>query len=264
MVQLGWIQKLDMANMPNVDTNLVANLRSPSWDPNREHSVPWQSGLTGIAYNARYTGEVKSMEELLTRSDLKGKVSLLSEMGDTMAFMLKIVGADPEDFSDDEFGQALDQLQEYVDSEQIRRFTGNDYIRDLNAGNIAACEAWSGDVILMQYDNPDIKWVVPEEGLSLWSDNMLVPNKASHKANAEKLMDWYYDPEVAARLATWVNYICPVEGAREAMEKIDASLVENPLIFPDEEFLSNAFAFMSVDEKTREQYETDFAQVIGA
>jgi len=264
MVQLGWIQKLDMANMPNVEANLVANLRSPAWDPDREHSVPWQSGLTGIAYNAKYTGEVKSMEELLTRSDLKGKVSLLSEMGDTMAFMLKIVGADPEDFTDDEFGQALDQLQEYVDSEQIRRFTGNDYIRDLNAGNIAACEAWSGDVILMQYDNPDIKWVVPEEGLSLWSDNMLVPNKADHKANAEKLMDWYYDPEVAARLAAWVNYICPVEGAREAMEKIDASLVENPLIFPDEEFLSNAFAFMSVDEKKREQYETDFAQVIGA
>ena len=264
MVQLGWIQKLDMANMPNVEANLVANLRSPSWDPDRERSVPWQSGLTGIAYNAKYTGEVKSMEELLTRSDLKGKVSLLSEMGDTMAFMLKIVGADPEEFTDDEFGQALDQLQEYVDSEQIRRFTGNDYIRDLNAGNIAACEAWSGDVILMQYDNPDIKWVVPEEGLSLWSDNMLVPNKAEHKANAEKLMDWYYDPEVAARLAAWVNYICPVDGAREAMEKIDASLVDNPLIFPDEEFLSNAFAFMSVDEKKREQYETDFAQVIGA
>jgi len=264
MVQLGWIQTLDYANMPNVEANLVANLKSPSWDPEREHSVPWQSGLTGIAYNAKYTGEVGSMEELLTRSDLKGKVSLLSEMGDTMAFMLKIVGADPEDFSDDEFGQALDQLQEYVDSEQIRRFTGNDYIRDLNAGNIAACEAWSGDVILMQYDNPDIKWVVPEEGLSLWSDNMLVPNKATHKTNAEKLMDWYYDPEVAARLAAWVNYICPVEGAREAMEKIDASLVDNPLIFPDEEFLANAFAFMSVDEKKREQYETDFARVIGA
>jgi len=264
MVQLGWIQKLDMANMPNVEANLVANLRSPSWDPDREHSVPWQSGLTGIAYNAKYTGEVRSMEELLTRSDLKGKVTLLTEMNDTMGFLLKIVGADPADFTEDEWGQALEQLQGYVDSGQVRRFTGNDYIRDLNAGNVAACEAWSGDVIAMQYDNPDIKWVVPEEGLSLWSDNMLVPNKADHKTNAEKLMDWYYDPEVAARLAAWVNYICPVEGAREAMEKIDASLVENPLIFPDEEFLSNAFAFMSVDEKKREQYETDFAQVIGA
>ena len=134
------------------------------------------------------------MEELLTRADLKGKVSLLSEMNDTMLFMLRITGADPEKFTDEEFGVALDKLQEYVDSGQIRRFTGNDYVRDLNAGNIAACEAWSGDVIAMQYDNPDIKFVIPEEGLGLWSDNMLVPNKADHKANAEKLMDYYYDP----------------------------------------------------------------------
>ena len=264
MISLGWIQELDHANLPNVDANLVENLKSPAWDPNRDHSVPWQSGLTGIAYNAKYTGEVGSMEELLTRADLKGKVSLLSEMGDTMLFMLRITGADPEKFTDEEFGVALDKLQEYVDSGQIRRFTGNDYVRDLNAGNIAACEAWSGDVIAMQYDNPDIKFVIPEEGLGLWSDNMLVPNKADHKANAEKLMDYYYDPVVAARLAAWVNYICPVDGAQAAMEKIDASLVENPLIFPDAEFLSNAMAFMELDEKTRQQYEQDFSRVIGS
>jgi spermidine/putrescine transport system substrate-binding protein len=264
MISLGWIQKLDHENLPNVHANMVENLKSPGWDENRDYSVPWQSGLTGIAYNAKYTGEVGSMEELLTRSDLKGKVSLLSEMGDTMLFMLRITGADPEKFSDDEFGQALDKLQEYVDSGQIRRFTGNDYTRDLDAGNVVACEAWSGDVIAMQYDNPDIKWVAPEEGLGLWSDNMLVPNKADHKTNAEKLMDYYYDPTAAARLAAWVNYICPVDGAREAMEKVDSSLVDNPLIFPDADFLSNAFAFMELEEKTREQYEKDFTQVIGS
>jgi spermidine/putrescine transport system substrate-binding protein len=146
----------------------------------------------------------------------------------------------------------------------VRKFTGNDYIRDLNSGNLVACEAWSGDVIAMQYDNPDIKWVVPEEGLSLWSDNMLVPNQAAHKANAEKLMNYYYDPEVAAKLAAWVNYICPVEGAQQAMEKIDPSLVDNPLIFPDEAFLSKAYGFMQMDEKQRREYDKDFAQVIGA
>jgi spermidine/putrescine transport system substrate-binding protein len=117
----------------------------------------------------------------------------------------------------------------------------------------------------MQDGNPDIKWVeAPAEGLSLWSDNMLVPNKAAHKTNAEKLMDYYYDPEVAARLAAWVWYMCPVEGAREAMEKVDPSLVDQPLIFPDEEFLSNTWAFMGLDEQTRTKYEQDFAQVIGA
>ena len=264
MIGLGWMQKLDHGNMPNVDSNLVETLKSPSWDPNRDHSVPWQSGLTGIAYNAKYTKEVGSMEELLTRSDLTGKVSMLYEMPDTMGFMLKITGADPGDFSEDEFNQALDQLQQYVDSGQIRRFTGNDYIRDLNAGNIVACEAWSGDVIAMQYDNPDIKWVVPEEGLNLWSDNMMVPNKATHKANAEKLMNYYYDPTVAARLAAWVNYICPVEGAQQAMEKVDPSLVDNPLIFPTEEFMAQVFDFMALDEKTQQKYETAYAQVTGA
>jgi spermidine/putrescine transport system substrate-binding protein len=265
MVGLGWLQQLDKDNMPNVVSNLNASLQSPSWDQNRDYSVPWQSGVTGIAYNAKYTGEVGSFEELLTRSDLKGKVSLLSEMGDTMGFMLRIVGADPSNFTDDEFGQAIQKLEEYVASGQIRRFTGNDYIRDLNAGNIVACEAWSGDIMVMQDGNPDIKWVeAPEEGLSLWSDNMLVPNRATHKSNAEKLMDYYYDPEVAARLAAWVWYMCPVEGAQEAMEKVDPALVDQPLIFPDDEFLSNTWSFMGLDEQTRTQYERDFAQVIGA
>ena len=264
MVGLGWIQELDKGNMPNVEANLLPNLQSPPWDPERKHSVPWQSGFTGLAYNSKYTGEIGSFEELLTREDLKGKVSLLSEMGDTMGFLLRIVGADPADFSDDEFGQALDKLQEYVQSGQIRRFTGNDYIRDLNAGNIVAAEAWSGDVMVMQDENPDIKWIAPEEGLSLWSDNMLVPNKATHKTNAEKLMNHYYDPEIAAELAAWVWYVSPVDGAREAMEKIDPALVDQPLIFPDDEFLSDTWAFMQMEEEKRTQYERDFSQVIGA
>ena len=264
MINLGWLQQLDHANMPNVDANLRASLKSPAWDPERAYSVPWQSGLTGLAYNAAYTGEVQSMEELLTRADLKGKVSMLSEMRDTMGFMLKITGADPTSFSDDEWAVAIAALEEHVASGQIRRFTGNDYVDDLNAGNLVACEAWSGDVIAMQYDNPDIKWVLPEEGASLWSDNMLVPNKADHKANAEALMDYYYDPEVAATLAAWVNYICPVEGAREAMEAIDPSLVDNQLIFPDEEFLSSTWAFMDVDEARATQYDTDFSRAVGA
>jgi spermidine/putrescine transport system substrate-binding protein len=264
MVGLGWLQKLDHANLPNVEANLRAELKSPPWDPHRDYSVPWQSGLTGIAYNAKYTKGVGSMEELLTRSDLKGRVSMLFEMNDTMGFMLRIVGADPGKFTEDQWRQALDKLRGYVDSGHIRRFTGNDYIRDLQAGNVVACEAWSGDVIAEQFSNPDIKWVIPEEGLSLWSDNMLVPNKADHKTNAERLMNYYYEPEVAARLAAWVNYICPVDGAREAMTKVDPTLVDNPLIFPDTQFLSKAFSFMSTDEKTRQRYETAYAQVVGS
>ena len=263
MVNLGWLQELDHANLPNVDENLLANLSDVAWDPKRKYSVPWQSGLTGVAYNAELVDEVGTFAELLTREDLNGKVSLLSEMRDTMGFMLKVVGADPGDFDDDEWQEAIDALAEARSRDQIRAFTGNEYIRDLGSGNIVACEAWSGDVIQLQFDNPSIKFVVPEEGLSLWSDNMLVPNKATHKANAEAWMNYYYDPVVAAKLAAWVNYICPVEGAREEMEKIDPSLVDNELIFPSEEFLADTFALMPLSETTAKVYEQDWSDVTG-
>lgn len=264
MINLGWIQKLDHAAIPNVDANLISSLKSPGWDPNRDYSVPWQSGLTGIAYNSKYTGPVGSMEELISRADLKGKVSMLTEMNDTMGFMLKIVGADPTDFNDADWANAIDRLKKAVADGQFRRFTGNDYIDDLNAGNLVACEAWSGDVIAMQFDNPDIKWVAPEEGLAIWADNMMVPNKADHKANAEALMNYYYEPEVAAKVSAWVNYICPVEGAQEAMKKVDPSLVENDLIFPTPSFLEKTFLFQSLDETTRRKYATEFTRTIGA
>ncbi|GAA0574137.1 spermidine/putrescine ABC transporter substrate-binding protein [Kribbella sandramycini] len=263
MVGLGWIQKLDHSNVPNVDKYLLEQLKSPSWDPRRDYSVPWQSGLTGIAYNAKVTGEVGSWADLLGKSELKGKVTMLSEMPDTMAIMLRLVGAAPGKFTDAEWSKALEKLEDAVGSGQIRRFTGNDYVQDLNDGNIAACMAWSGDVLALQADNEDIKFVVPEEGLNLWSDNMLVPNKATHRANAEALMNYYYDPQVAAELAAWVNYICPVEGAREAMEKIDPELVENPLIFPDQDMLAKTASFMPLDTAKAKLYETDFNLAIG-
>jgi spermidine/putrescine transport system substrate-binding protein len=145
----------------------------------------------------------------------------------------------------------------------VRAFTGNEYIQDLAAGNILACEAWSGDVIQAQIDNPAIKFVVPEEGLVLWSDNMLVPNLAQHQANAELWMNYYYQPDVAAKLASWVNYICPVQGAQQEMEKIDPDLVDNPLIFPDDEMLAQTMSFMALDEQQTTRYEGEFADVTG-
>ena len=263
MIGLGWIQQLDASKIPNCTQNLIEPLRNRQWDPNLERHVPWQSGLTGIAYNADVTGEVKSFEELISRPDLKGRITLLTEMRDTMVFMLKVVGADPGAFDDDDWANAIDRLRQVVADGQVRAFTGNEYIQDLAAGNIVACEAWSGDVIQAQFDNPAIKWVAPEEGLSLWSDNMLVPNLAEHQANAEAWMNYYYQPDVAAKLAAWVNYICPVQGAQEEMEKIDPSLVDNELIFPTEEILATTMDMRPLTEAEATKYEGEFADVTG-
>jgi spermidine/putrescine transport system substrate-binding protein len=264
LLRLGWVQKLDTGNLPNVQANLLDSLRDVSWDRERDQAVPWQSGLTGLAYNAKVTKEVRTFDELLTRPDLKGKVTLLSEMRDTMTLSLLSLDKEPEDFTADDFDAAIDKIAKATDSGQVRRFTGNDYAQDLAKGDIAACLAWSGDVLQLQFDNPDIRFVVPDEGALLWSDNMMVPNKATHKTNAEKLMDYYYQPEVAAELAAWVNYICPVKGAQQAMTKIDPDLAENPLIFPDPATLRRTHAFRALNEKDEKTYEAKFQKVIGA
>lgn len=264
MINEGLVQKMDQSKMTNYPKNLSPALKSPPWDPKREYSAPWQSGLTGIAYNAKVTGPVSSISELLSRADLSGRVTCLNEMRDTMGLLLLDMGKDPAEFAPEDFDDAIDRLQGAVDSGQIRGFTGNEYTDGLAAGDIAACVAWSGDVIQLQYESDDIKFVAPESGLMLWSDNMEIPIKASHKKNAELLIDYYYDPTVAAELAAWVNYICPVVGAKEAMEKLDPDQANNQLIFPNDETLAKTHVFMGLDATQEALYQEQFDTVAGA
>jgi spermidine/putrescine transport system substrate-binding protein len=261
MIGLGWIQPLDASKVPNLHKNLIPRLQGKDWDPKETYHAPWQSGLTGIAYNASKTKEVKSFTELMTRSDLKGKVTLLTEMRDTMGFMLRTVGAQPDKFTDSQWQNAIDSLHKAVSDGQVRSFNGNDYLNDLASGNTLACEAWSGDVIIAQADNPDIQFVTPEEGLALWADNMLVPNLAQHKLNAEEWINYYYDPVVAAKLADWNYYICPVQGAQEEMLKLDKPAATSKLIFPDDKMLSTTWGFMPLNDQQEIQYEKDWTNV---
>jgi spermidine/putrescine transport system substrate-binding protein len=264
MIRLGWVQPLHKDRLPNVEANLLDNLRGRSWDKETEYAVPWQSGFAGMAFNGNVTKEVRTIEELLTRPDLRGKVTMLSEMRDTMGLLLLSQGSDPSNFTEEQFDQALNVLQAAVDNGQIRRFTGNDYAQELAKGDIAACVAWSGDVIQLNFEDEKVQFVTPESGVMLWSDNMQVPNEATHQANAEAFMNYYYDPAVAAELAAWVNYICPVKGAQAEMESIDPELAANPLIFPDEQTLSTSKVFMALNEAEERIYEDKFQQVIGA
>ncbi|MEV1075131.1 polyamine ABC transporter substrate-binding protein [Micromonospora parva] len=264
MIRLGWIQKLDPANIPNVQANLLPSLLNRPFDTENRISIPWQSGLAGLAYNGNVTKELRTVDELLTRPDLKGKVTALSEMRDTMGLLLGSNGHDPANFTAAQFDDALNKLKKAVDSGQIRKFTGNDYAPDLAKGDIAACIGWSGDVIQLSGEDEKVRFVAPDSGVMLYSDNMMVPNKATHKSNAEALINYYYEPAVAAKLAAYVNYICPVKGAQAEMEKIDPELAENPLIFPDEALLSKSKVFMALDEKQEREYEGKFQQVIGA
>ena len=264
MIRLGYVQKFDKAEMPNASANVIDRLKSPPFDKNREFSMPWQSGLTGIIYRKdKVKREPKSVDDLFDPA-YKGKVTLLTEMRDAVGIVAAWQGADPETASVDEFMKAIDKLQEESDSGQVRGFTGNEYIKDITKGDSWVIMGWSGDAVQLKADNPNIDFVIPESGSHLWTDNMQIPVGAPHAYTAEKLIDYIYQPEVEAPIAAYVNYICPVNGVKEVLEKTDKALASNPLIFPDPAFLENTFIFRGLKPEEEQQLDDAFQKVIGA
>ncbi|MCY0930562.1 spermidine/putrescine ABC transporter substrate-binding protein [Streptomyces sp. H27-H1] len=266
-VHLGWAQEMDRSAQANVAEHLDPQLRSPAFDEGRLHTVPWQSGITGIAYNRKALGrEIKSVKDLW-HPDLAGKVTLFSGLDESFSLLMQGNGVDVTKWTESDFHRMCDQVESMVKKKHIRRFTGNDYTSDLSKGDVLACQAYSGDAIQLQADNPDIEFVVPEEGAELWAESLLVPNLARHKANAEALIDFYYDPEIAALLAASVNYVCPVPAAREVLAASDdeetAELAENPLIFPDDDMRKRLVVARDISAAERAAFAKRWNAIVG-
>jgi spermidine/putrescine transport system substrate-binding protein len=261
LIRQGFVQKLDYANIPNGKANLEPSLMNVEFDPGRVYSLPWQSGFAGIAYNLKATGgkKIETMTQLLTDPALKGKVTLLTEMRDTVGLVLLEQGKDPAKFTDADFEAAIAMIQKAKDAGQIKGFTGNDYTDGLTKGDIAACVAWTGDVVQLQFSNKDVGYSLPEKGFTLWSDNFVIPALAKHKKNAEKLIDYYYDPAVMAQVEAWVNYIPPVKGTKAALTKDDPETADNPLIFPSEDVLTRAHVFRGLSSAEETKYNQQFS-----
>jgi spermidine/putrescine transport system substrate-binding protein len=264
MIRLDYVEKLDKAALPNASKNLIPRLKSPPFDPKREFSMPWQSGIAGIIYRKdKVESEPKTVDALFDPA-YKGKVTMLTEMRDTVGVVAASLGYDPEKASLDEFMKAVDKIGDAADSGQIRGFTGNEYIKDITKGDSWVIIGWSGDAVQLKADNPNIEFVIPESGGHLWTDNMQIPVGAPEPYTAEKFIDFVYQPEIPADIAAYVNYICPVNGVKEIFQKRDPALAEEQLIFPDEAFLDNTFIFRGLKPDEEQELDDAFQQVIGA
>lgn len=263
-IENGYAQKLDKANIPN-GKNLIPRLADVAFDKSRDYSLPWQSGFGGLGYNKSALKDTLGSDKMTTLDQLfdpklKGRITVLSEMRDTMGCIMAWQGNNPSDFTDDQFSQAIEELTKQVDSGQIRQVTGNDYIASLESGDVIAVIGWSGDLFAL---GEDFGFEIPESGGMLWTDNMLIPALAAHKKNAEMIMNYYYDPKVAAEVAAYVNYICPVEGAKAEMEKIDPALAASEFIFPSAATLDRTYVFKALTPEQGDKYEREFQTAIG-
>jgi spermidine/putrescine transport system substrate-binding protein len=264
MIRLGYVQKFDKSTMPNANANLIERLKSPPFDPKREFSMPWQSGMTGIIYRKDKVKKKPTSVADLFDPAYKGKVTMLTEMRDTVGLVTAWQGADPEKASVDDYLKAIDAVQKQVDSGQVRGFTGNEYLKDLPKGDSWIIFGWSGDAVQLKADNPNIDFVLPDTGGMLWTDNMQIPVGAPHAYTAEKFIDFIYQPDVEAPIEAYVNYICPVEGTKEVIAKTDESLANNPLIFPDAAFLDKTHIFRGLKPDEETKLNDAFQKLIGA
>jgi spermidine/putrescine transport system substrate-binding protein len=235
MHELGYLQNLDKSAIPNVQKHLVPSLRHPVFDPNRDFSVPWQSGMTGLIVRTDLAPNVKSICDLF-KPQYKGKVDMLTELPDTVPLVMKCMGVDLNHSTVNDWLAAIDKIKAAADSGQIRRFTGNDYARDLTSGDVDAVIGWSGDAVQLQASNPDIKFVMPKEGCMLFSDNMVIPVGAPNPTAAEAWMNYVYNPKNQVPITDYNYYFTPVSGVKPLLKKVDPKAAKSPLIFPTPSF----------------------------
>ena len=259
MYDLGYLQNLDKSAIPNVEKNITPNLRHRPFDPNDQFAVPWQSGMTGLIVRTDLAPDIKSICDLFDPK-YKGKVDMLTEMRDTVPLVMKCQGVDLAKATEQDWLNAIDKIKQAADSGQIRRFTGNDYARDLTSGDVDAVIGWSGDAIQLQADNPDIKFVMPTEGCMLWSDNMVIPVGAPNPTAAEAWMNYVYDPKNQAQITDYNYYVSPVKGVKPILQKQDPTAAKSDLIFPSKQFTAKCDAAPTISG----QEETKITQAFNA
>ena len=264
-IRLGYTQKFDAANIPN-KSNILDSLASPSFDPNREQSLTWQGIMAGFGWNTEKNPKgINTLEELFAPQN-KGKIVVLSEMRDTIGIILLAQGVNLQTVTEDQYMSAVEYMEKQINDGWIRGVKGNEYAEDLISGDATAVIGWSGDMFILKAENEGkFDFAIPESGGTISGDNLMIPSTASAegKANAEKLINFYYDPAIAAEVAKYVNYVCPVKGAQAEMEKIAPELASSPFIFPDDAMSKRLNVFRSLTPAEETSWTEAFQKAAG-
>jgi spermidine/putrescine transport system substrate-binding protein len=266
LARLAWLEELDRDAIPNFVANLEPRYVGRSFDPDTKLAAPWQSGMTGLGFDKAVTGDLASLGVFFS-DQFAGKMTFLTEMRDTIGLTAIHQGADPATITQEQFDAALAVVDDAVQNGWVRQIAGNSYVDVMAAGDAVLAMAWSGDVLTLlvpdQQADQDFQWVLADEGGMLWTDNMVVPKGSPNKALAEKWVDFYYDPVNAATIEAYVNYVCPVVGAKDVMLELDPALAENPLIFPPEDWVARLHQFRSTTAEEETAWAEAFSKVLG-
>ncbi|GAS87871.1 polyamine ABC transporter substrate-binding protein [Mycolicibacterium brisbanense] len=259
---LHWLNEIRDSRVPN-KKNLRPDLLNAQVDPGRKYTAPYMTGMVGLAYNKTATGRDITKVEDLWDPAFKGRVSLLSDTQDGLGMIMQSQGNSPENPTKEGVQKAVDLVREQKDKGQIRRFTGNDYADDLAAGNIAVAQAYSGDVVQLQADNPNLHFVVPEAGGDWFIDTMVIPYTTQNQKGAEAWINYVYDRPNYAKLVAFTQYVPVLTDMAEELDKINPTLSKNPLINPPAETLAKLKSWAALTDEQTQEFNAMYAAVTG-
>jgi spermidine/putrescine transport system substrate-binding protein len=277
LVDLGYVAPLDHARLPNFAKYAGEKYKNETFDPGNIFSIPWASGMTGIGYNPQYVKTPPTAIADLWDPQYKGKVGMMADIMEVGNFAMLLDGIEPTDSGPDEWAKAADRLRNQREKGIVRAYYDTDYIEQLANGNVWLSMAWSGDVFQQNVSaGTNLKFVLPDEGATLWADNMMIPTTARNPVGAITLMDFFYDPAIAASLTEYINYITPVPSTRDLIraEAAKASGTErqaleqvanSPLVFPSEKDYNKLFSYRPFENAgERQKYQSIFQPIIEA
>ncbi|MBU2664619.1 spermidine/putrescine ABC transporter substrate-binding protein [Actinoplanes bogorensis] len=260
----GFLAPLDHSKLPNYAKNAGAAYKKEAFDPGNAYSIPWASGMTGIAYDESKTGPIKGLADLWDKR-LKGKVGMFSDIQELGNFGLMKIGVDPAKSTEDDWKKAADELKKQKDDGIVRNYYDQSYIDALGSGEVWATQAWSGDIFQKNIsDGTNFKFIIPEEGGTIWTDNMTIPITAKNPVDAIMMMDFFYEVENAATIAEYINYVCPVPAAQPVIRQHAAKLsgddksalldvADSKLVFPTAEEYAKLHYYVAFEATSEQQ-----------
>ncbi len=245
MIELGYATPLDHSQLPNFEANAGQKYKERAYDPGNKYTVPYTSGVTGIAYNTKYVDEDITSIESLFDPKYKGHVGMMADAQEIANFGMFALGIAPEKSTEADWKKAGEKLKAQRDAGIVRKYYDQNYIDAVSKGDVWLSMAWSGDVFQRQLAGEPVKFVVPEEGGTIWTDNMLIPKNAANPVDALMLMDYLYQPAVAAELDEFIQYVTPVPAVQDLLrekaktakgkdKKALEDMIGSPLMFPTE------------------------------
>ncbi|WP_106398052.1 ABC transporter substrate-binding protein [Actinocorallia populi] len=267
--QLGYLAPLDHSRLPNFAAHVGEPFKDPAFDPGNTFTVPYMSGITGIAYNTKYVKEpITSWSDLLNPK-YKGKIGMMGDSQELGSAGLFLIGVDPEKSTPADWEKAAAKLREQ--RPLVRKYYYQDYIEAVTKGDVWVTMAWSGDAYSLA--GPEVEFVIPEEGGTIWTDNLCIPRTAENPVSALKMIDYLCDPAVNAPLTEFITYITPVPGTKDVLRrKADAATGEakeeleeflsSPLVYPGEADLAKLRRYRTLDQAEKEQYQKIFTPIV--